>query len=80
MRKCTMISTSTKFSNLQFEILKLYSNNISEEQLFEIKLVLGKYFAQKATEKMDEVWNEKKLTSQDMINWTNEHNRSPFSR
>jgi len=75
-----MISTSTKFSNLQFEILKLYSNNISEEQLFEIKLVLGKYFAQKATEKMDEVWNEKKLTSQDMINWTNEHNRSPFSR
>jgi len=75
-----MISTSTKFSNLQFEILKLYSNNISEQQLFEIKLVLGKYFAQKATEKMDEVWNEKKLTSQDMINWTNEHNRSPLSR
>jgi len=74
-----MLTASTKFSNLQFEILKLYSNNIADEQLFEIKLLLGNYFAQKATEKMDEIWDERQLTSQDMINWTNEHNRNTIS-
>ncbi len=74
-----MLATTTKFSNLQFEILKLYSNNVPENQLFEIKLLLGNYFAQKASEKMDEVWNENSLTPHDMINWTNEHNRYPVN-
>jgi hypothetical protein len=71
--------TTTKFSNLQFEILKLFSNNVPDEQLFEIKLFLGEYFAQKATEKMDAVWDEQNLTTQNMINWTYEHNRYPDS-
>ncbi|MEI8203529.1 MAG: hypothetical protein WCH34_10985 [Bacteroidota bacterium] len=70
-----MQPSSTKFSNLQLELLKLYSTNLSENQLIEVKLVLGQYFAQKATEGMDEIWENQKLTSDDMINWTNEHNR-----
>jgi hypothetical protein len=36
-------------SNLQLELLKLYANNISENQLIEIKLLLANYFAQQAT-------------------------------
>jgi len=68
----------TKLTNLQLEILKLFSYNISEEQLLEIKILLGNYFAQKATEFMDVIWDEKGLNEQDMINWTNEHNRTTF--
>jgi hypothetical protein len=30
-------------SNLQLELLKLYANNISDEQLVEIKLLLANY-------------------------------------
>ncbi|MEZ4931611.1 MAG: hypothetical protein R2788_05715 [Saprospiraceae bacterium] len=59
--------------------MKLYANNVSEKQLLEIRLLLANYFADKATEAMDKVWDEKKLTAQDMINWTNEHNRSKAS-
>ena len=62
-------------SNLQKELLKLYATNISEEQLHEIKLLLAKFFAEKATEAMDKQWQEQQLSEQDMINWTNEHNR-----
>jgi hypothetical protein len=62
-------------SNMQVELLKLYSNGVSEKHLFEIKLMLSNFFAQKATEAMDKLWDEKGLTEQDMINWTNEHNR-----
>ncbi|MDD3131687.1 MAG: hypothetical protein GX103_12110 [Bacteroidales bacterium] len=62
-------------SNVQIELLKLYANDVKDKQLEEIKLLLGKYFAQKATEAMDEIWEEKNLSKQDMINWSNEHNR-----
>ena len=63
-------------SNLQLELLRLYGRNVSEETLREVKGILAKYFAGKATEAMDKVWEEKNLTEQDMIDWTNEHNRA----
>ena len=70
--KCTMKT----MSNLQLELLRLYGNGISEENLLEIKTILAKYFADKATDAMDKVWDEKNLTEQTMIDWTNEHNRA----
>ena len=63
-------------SNLQLELLRLYGNGVSEESLLEIKTILAKYFADKATDAMDVVWDEKDLTEQTMIDWTNEHNRA----
>ncbi len=69
--------TATKsLSNLQLELLKLYANNLPDQQLLEVKQLLAQYFAQKATEAMDVVWGQKGLTEQNMINWTNEHNRA----
>jgi hypothetical protein len=63
------------FSNLQLELLKLYANGISDEQLTEIKWLLGKYFAEKATSGMDNLIKEKGLTPQDIIEKSNEHHR-----
>ena len=67
---------ATKLSNLQVELLKLYANDLPDEQLHEIKQMLARYFAQKASDAMDKVWDERGLTEQDMVNWTNEHNRA----
>jgi hypothetical protein len=69
-------STHSGLSNMQVELLKLYANNISDDKVLEIKQLLANYFAQKATQAMEKVWEEKNLTEQDMIDWTNEHNRS----
>lgn len=63
-------------SNIQKELLKLYANDVSEETLLEIKQILAKYFAEKATLAMDEFWAENSLTQQTMVDWTNEHNRA----
>ena len=63
-------------SNLQLELLRLYGNGVSDESLREIKAILAKYFADKATDAMDKVWEEKNLTEEDMIRWTNEHDRA----
>ena len=62
-------------SNMQIELLKLYSKNVPDNQLEEISLLLAKYFADKATRAMDKLWDENQLTADDMKNWTNEHNR-----
>lgn len=62
-------------SNLQLELLKVFSSQVTDEDLFQIRLMLGRYFARKATEAMDLVWQEKGLTEQDMIDWTYEHHR-----
>jgi hypothetical protein len=64
-----------QLSNIQIELLKLYSNNVPDDQLYEIKLLIGKYFAKKTTQAMDKVWNEKKLTDEEMKKWSHEHNR-----
>jgi hypothetical protein len=63
-------------SNLQLELLRIYGNDVSEETLREVKEILAKYFADKATKAMDKIWEEKNLTEQDMIDWTNEHHRA----
>jgi hypothetical protein len=65
-----------KLSNLQLELLQLYGNGISEEMLREVKSVLAKYFADRATSEMDQLWDDRSLTHQQMVDWTNEHNRS----
>lgn len=64
------------FSKLQLEILKLYANGIPDAQLMEIKWLLGKYFAEKATQGVDKIVQEKELTEADLIKKSKEHHRS----
>jgi hypothetical protein len=62
-------------SNMQKELLKLYATEIPERQLQEIKLLLGNYFADKASDEMDRLWDENNWNDQTMNQWSNEHNR-----
>ncbi|OFX22351.1 MAG: hypothetical protein A2033_09835 [Bacteroidetes bacterium GWA2_31_9] len=66
----------SNLSNIQIELLKLYKNNIPDKYLFDIKLMLSNYFAQKASDAMDSFAKEKNISEQDYINWANEHNRA----
>ena len=63
-------------SNMQKELLKLYSTQIPEGQLLEIKYLLSNYFADKASDEMDRLSNENNWDGQTMNQWANEHNRS----
>jgi len=63
---------SQPLSNIQEELLKLYSQNLSHEELKELKTVLGKYFAYKATKEADKIWDNKKFSDNTMDSWLNE--------
>jgi hypothetical protein len=70
-----MLAQKTGLSNLQKELLKLYSNDVSDETLFEIRLMLSQYFAKKATEAMDKFLDENGIDEETLNGWANEHNR-----
>ncbi len=57
------------FSNIQLELLKLYSTDIQENDLYEIKHYLANYFAQKAVKEADTIWERKKFDNNQMDEW-----------
>lgn len=69
---------STKFSNLQLELLKLYAHNVSDSELRDIKKMLAEYFARKADEEMDKLWEEKGWDESTIKKWKKEHMRTPY--
>ena len=72
------MNTAKGLSNLQLELLKVFSLDLKEEQLFEIRDLLSKYFADKATEAMDELWEEKDWDEQTIEGWSKEHMRTKY--
>jgi hypothetical protein len=66
------MSAAHPLSNLQQELLKLYSSDISEADLLHIKRYLAKYFAFKAIGEADQIWDEKGYTNDTMNQWLNE--------
>ena len=75
-KEITMVAESKKLSNLQIELLKLFTFDLSDVQLVEIKTLLANYFAQKATDRMDELWEENGWTEETMKQWGTEHMRT----
>ena len=65
-------------TNLQLELLKIFSFNVNDQQLKEIKSLLAKYFAEKATSEMDALWDEKKWSNDTMDQWSQEHLRTKY--
>ena len=67
---------SSKLSNLQLELLKIFSRNISDRQLLEIKGILSRYFADKASDEFEKLAEERGWTAETYRQWASEHNRA----
>lgn len=75
-----MKTAKHKLSNVQLELLKLYASNIPEKDLLEIKDLLAQYFAKKATDAANKVWDKKGWTDKDAERIVNTHMRTPYKR
>ena len=49
-------------TNVQAELLKLFSAEIPEDHLLELKKVIAKFLLDKARDKADAIWDEKGYT------------------
>jgi len=52
-------SVQPPLSNIQAELLKLFSAEIPESHLLELKKVMAKFLLDKARDKADTIWEEK---------------------
>lgn len=66
---------SFPLSNLQLQLLQLYADGISEEDLKAIQRMIARYFADKASEEAQEVWEEKGYNAQQLLE---ENMRTPY--
>jgi hypothetical protein len=68
-----------KLTNLQLELLKIFSYQLNYQQLNEIKQLLANYFAEQATQEIDKLWEENNWNNDTMTEWANEHLRTPYN-
>jgi hypothetical protein len=47
-------------SNMQMELMKLYSTGVPDEYLADIRILVAKFLFAKARAKADQIWDEKK--------------------
>ena len=69
---------TNKLTNLQLELIKIFSYQLEDKQLIEIKNLLAKYFANKASDEMDKLWDENSWTDKTMESWSDEHLRTSY--
>ena len=59
-------------SNIQLELLQLYSFNIPDDDLLNIKRFLADYFTAKAIDEADRIWEMRGYNNGTMDKWLNE--------
>jgi len=70
--------TTAKFTNLQLELIKMFSIQLQDNQLVEVRDILTKYFAEKATDEMDKLWTNSNWDDDTMERWADEHLRTAY--
>ncbi len=65
------------FNNIQLELLKLFADNVPNEDLLAIKELISRYFFEKAKDEADRIWEAKGLDSHKMLQ---KHRRTPYRR
>lgn len=62
----------------QIQILELTSHVHSEKEMKDIRTMLAQYFAKRAEEEIDKLWDEGFLNDNVIESWKEEHMRTPY--
>jgi len=71
---------STPFTPFQIEMLEMVSKVSSEQEMSDIRRMLGQYFAKQAEDAIDRLWDEGILNEDVIEGWKNEHMRTPYNQ
>ena len=68
------------FTPFQIEMLELAARVSSEVEMQDIRRMLGQYFAKRAEDAIDRLWDEGVLNDNVMEEWKSEHMRTPYKQ
>lgn len=69
---------STTLNPVQLHLLQMFEHTKTKKELEELKKILAEYYAAKADEAMDIVWEEKKLNQSKIDEIAKQHIRTPY--
>lgn len=69
---------NTPLTDLQLELLKLFSEPVSTQDLLALKKFLVQHFANKAMDLADEIWDKNNWTEAEEQKILKEHLRTPY--
>lgn len=72
------MEATKKLSNLQLELLRVFSFELSEEQLVEIRGLLADYFANNVSGEMDALFEVNQWGEEKIEEWSKEHMRTKY--
>ena len=67
-----------KLSNIQLELLKIFSFNLTDEELSELKDILVKFFADKISSEADKIYEKNNWNEAEIENILREHDRLKY--
>jgi hypothetical protein len=59
-----IVEAKAPLSNMQMELMKLYSTGVPDEYLNDIRILVAKFLFAKARAKADQIWEEKGYTDE----------------
>ena len=68
------------FTPFQIEMLELVARVSSEVEMQDIRRMLGQYFAKRAEDAIDHLWDEGALNDNVIEEWKSEHMRTPYKQ
>lgn len=74
---CDMLQ-SVELNQAQLSILRLLARMNTKEKVDELKQVISNYYAQKATEEMDRLWDSGEWSEEKNEAVLDEHLRTPY--
>ena len=74
------IVQSKPFSPFQIEMLEMVSRVSSEVEMQDIRRMLGQYFAKRAEDAIDNLWEKGVLNDEVIEGWKMEHMRTPYKQ
>ena len=75
-----MVNEELPLSNLQRELLTLFAQNVSEQELHEIKQLISNYFAERAMDLADKSWDKKGWTDEYAYSLSKTKMRTPYPK
>jgi hypothetical protein len=68
----------TPFTPFQMQMLKLTERIKSQEEMDDIRELVSKYFAEKAQQEVDRLWELGVINDEVIESWKHEHMRTPY--
>jgi hypothetical protein len=67
----------TKFNAAQLEIIKMFDQDLSDQEVEKLRKILSKFLAEKLRDEVTRVWDEKGYTDEFFKNL---HDRTPYQK